>query len=410
MTSNPTVMRPAIDLFDNGIWAQAVPHEAFREMRATPGLLHSEATDRNQAFWSVVRMADVLSVSRRPEIFSSRPGPFAWPMQAEQTDLPMLISLDPPLHTRMRLLVNKGFTPRRVAGMETRIRDLVRQIVERAADAGEFDFVTQVAVELPLQVIAELVGVPEADRHQVFEWTEVTMSGDDPEYANSPEDTMAAMTSMYMYAEGMCEERRTHPRDDLISVLLEAELTRQDGTVDRLTQHEIDVFFLLLQNAGSETTRNLITHGTLALMEHPDQLALLAEDPERIPTAIEELLRYATPVHHFARRVTQEVEIAGQTITEGEMVIMWYPSANRDEAFFGPTADQLDLMRQPNEHVAFGAGGPHFCLGASLARLEARAIFDALVEIIPRMERTGPVERLRSNFVNGIKHMPVRLR
>lgn len=406
-----TMTQPhAVDLFDNGIWARAVPHDVFREMRATPGLVHSDATDRNQAFWSVVRMADVLSVSRRPEIFSSRPGPFAWPLQPDAPDMPLLISLDPPIHTRMRLLVNKGFTPRRVAGMEARIRALVKRIVEGAAAAGEFDFVNQVAVELPLQVIAELVGVPEADRHQVFEWTEVTMSGDDPEYVHTPEDQMAAMASMYMYAEGMCEERRSSPRDDLISVLLAAEMKREDGTVDRLTQHEIDVFFLLLQNAGSETTRNLITHGTLALMEHPDQHALLAADPERIPVAIEELLRYVTPVHHFARRVTQDVEIAGQQIAEGEMVIMWYPSANRDEAFFGPTADQLDLLRQPNEHVAFGAGGPHFCLGASLARLEARAIFDAIVELVPRLELTGPVERLRSNFVNGIKHMPVRLR
>jgi len=404
--------RTDVNLFDTGLWADGVPHEAFRELRAQPGLVLHPETDTSVAAWCLVRHADVIAASRRPETYSSRPSPFTMkPREGMQDggDLPMLINLDPPIHTKMRLLVNKGFTPRRVGALEQRIRAIVDDIVERASAAGSFDLVTDVAVELPLQVIAELVGVPAEDRHQVFSWTEQTMSGDDPEFANSPDEIMQALGSMYMYAEGLCEQRRAEPRDDLISVLLDAEITTDDGTRARLTQQEIDVFFLLLQNAGSETTRNLITGGTLALLEHPDQLALLQADPDRIPVAVEELLRWVTPVTHFARTLTQDDVIAGQEITAGEKVVLWYSSANRDEAAFRDP-DALDVTRQPNEHVSFGAGGPHFCLGASLARLEARAIFEALVPVIGRLELTGPPERLRSNFINGIKHMPVRLR
>ncbi len=257
----------------------------------------------------------------------------------------------------MRLLVNKGFTPRRVGALEQRIRAIVDDIIERASAAGSFDLVTDVAVELPLQVIAELVGVPAEDRHQVFSWTEQTMSGDDPEFANGPEEIMAALGSMYMYAEGLCEQRRAEPRDDLISVLLEAEITTDDGTKARLTQQEIDVFFLLLQNAGSETTRNLITGGTLALLEHPDQLAALQADPDGIPVAVEELLRWVTPVTHFARTLTHDDVIAGQAMQAGEKVVLWYSSANRDEATFADP-DVLDLARQPNEHVVVRRGRP----------------------------------------------------
>jgi cholest-4-en-3-one 26-monooxygenase len=403
--------RTDVNLFDNGLWADGVPHEAFRELRARPGLTFHPATDTSVAAWCLVRHADVIAASRRPETYSSRPTPFAFkPVEGhEPADLPMLINLDPPIHTKMRLLVNKGFTPRRVGALEGRIRAIVDDVVERASAKGTFDLVTDVAVELPLQVIAELVGVPAADRHQVFSWTEQMMSGDDPEFANSPADTQAAMTSMYMYAEGLCEQRRAEPRDDLISVLLDAEITTDDGAKAHLTQQEIDVFFLLLQNAGSETTRNLITGGTLALVEHPDQLALLQDDPDRIPVAVEELLRWVTPVTHFARTLTHDDVIAGQEVKAGEKVVLWYSSANRDEAAFAEP-DRLDVSRQPNEHVSFGAGGPHFCLGASLARLEARCIFEALVPLIPRLEPAGEPERLRSNFINGIKHMPMRLR
>jgi cholest-4-en-3-one 26-monooxygenase len=404
--------RTDVNLFDTGLWADSVPHDAFRELRERPGLTFHPETEGSVAAWCLVRHADVIAASRRPETYSSRPSPFAF-KRAEGApdagDLPMLINLDPPIHTKMRLLVNKGFTPRRVGALEQRIRAVVDDIIERASAAGTFDLVTDVAVELPLQVIAELVGVPAEDRHQVFSWTEQMMSGDDPEFANSLEDTQAAMASMYMYAEGLCEQRRAEPRDDLISVLLDAEITTDDGTKAHLTQQEIDVFFLLLQNAGSETTRNLITGGTLALLQHPDQLALLQADPDRIPAAVEELLRWVTPVTHFARTLTHDDVIAGQEIQAGEKVVLWYSSANRDEAAFA-NADRLDLTRQPNEHVAFGAGGPHFCLGASLARLEARCIFEALVPLIPRLEQVGEAERLRSNFINGIKHMPVRLR
>jgi len=253
-----------------------------------------------------------------------------------------------------------------------------------------------------LQVIAELLGIPQEDRRQVFAWTEAMMSGDDPEFENDEAAVMAALTDMYGYAEQLCAHRREAPRDDLMSSLLSAHI---DG--HGLEQFELNLFFLLLHNAGSETTRNLLTGGLLALLQHPDQLALLQEDPARLPTAIEELLRFITPVTHFARTVKADTVVAGQQVQAGERVVLWYTAANRDpEAFTDP--DVLDLSRDPNPHVAFGAGGPHFCLGAHLARLEAREMFAALLPYIPRLVQDGPVERLQSYFINGIKHMPLR--
>ena len=236
----------------------------------------------------------------------------------------------------------------------------------------------------------------------MFAWTERMMSGDDQELGNDPEATMAALGEMYGYAEQLCAARREQPGEDLMSVLLAAEI---DG--HRLEQFELDLFFLLLHNAGSETTRNLLTGGPLALMEHPDQHALLTEDRTRIPVAVEELLRWITPVTHFARTASEDTVVAGQQVRAGERVVLWYASANRDEAAFA-APDVLDITRAPNPHVAFGAGGPHFCLGAHLARLEAREMFAALLDDVPRLRPDGPVERLQSHFISGIKRMPLR--
>jgi cholest-4-en-3-one 26-monooxygenase len=228
------------------------------------------------------------------------------------------------------------------------------------------------------------------------------MSGDDAEFANSQEEIMAALGAMYGYAENLCTERRQEPGSDLMSALLSAEL---DG--EQLSQLDLNLFFLLLHNAGSETTRNLVTGGVIALLEHPDQLELLHSDPAKIPVAIEELLRWVTPVTHFARTVTREIEVAGQQVQPGEQVLLWYTSANRDEdAFDAP--DTLDVTRDPNPHVAFGSGGPHFCLGAHLARLEAICLFEALIDQLPNLAIAGPVERLQSHFINGVKHLPLR--
>src|SRR5205807_161192 len=215
------------------------------------------------------------------------------------------------------------------------------------------------------------------------------------------EDTTAAFVEMFAYANDLATEKRANPTDDIISVLLGAEV---EG--ERLTDLEFDVFFELLAVAGNETTRNLISHGMLALIEHPDQRARLLRDPSLLPGAVEEMLRFGTPVMHFRRTASRDTEIAGQPVAEGDKVVIWYVSANRDENVF-PDPHRFDVERSPNEHVAFGGGGPHFCLGANLARMEIRALFDAVLRRLPDMELAGPVERLRSNFINGIKHMPV---
>jgi cholest-4-en-3-one 26-monooxygenase len=389
-------------VFDSTAWVPGVPYAAFEELRRREHPTLLTGLDGRPS-WAIVRHADVVSASRNPEVFSNRPDPFTMSGSAsEEEALPLLISLDPPEHTRQRQLVNRGFTPRSVLRLDERVRRIVDQTISEVRERDRFDFVTDVAVELPLQVIAELLGIPPEDRRQVFAWTERMMTGDDPEFDNDEAATMAALTEMYGYAEQLCARRREEPGDDLMSSLLTA---HTDGR--SLEQFELNLFFLLLHNAGSETTRNLLTGGMLALLQHPDQLALLQDDPSCIPTAIEELLRFITPVTHFARRVTADTVIAGQQVRAGERVVLWYTAANRDpDAFTNP--DELDLTRDPNPHVAFGAGGPHFCLGAHLARLEAREMFAALLPLIPALTLDGPVERLQSFFINGIKHMPLR--
>jgi cholest-4-en-3-one 26-monooxygenase len=261
--------------------------------------------------------------------------------------------------------------------------------------------VRDVALWLPLHAIADLVGVPEEDRKQVFEWTELTFGFD---ASVTPEDRQDAMMSMFAYADAMCAERRDHPRDDLMSVLLHAEV---DG--EHLTELHLAMFFMLLQNAGSETTRNLITTGTLALLERPEQLRRLRADPELLPVAIEELLRHATPVMSFTRQATKDTEVGGQAIAEGDHVLMVYASANRDERAFD-RPDDIDITREPNDHVAFGAGGPHFCLGSHLARLEARLMFEAILTRFEGLElaaEPASLPRVNSNLIDGLAEMPV---
>jgi cholest-4-en-3-one 26-monooxygenase len=299
--------------------------------------------------------------------------------------------------------VNRGFTPRQISALEPHLRDIVVGLLDRAIEMGSFDLVHDLAVEVPLQVIAELVGVPHEDRHKVFAWTERMMSNDDDDQDAMHADAQVAIAEMFGYADQLIESRIGGDGSDLLSVLLRADV---DG--DALSQFEVDVFFMLLMNAGSETTRNLITGGTLALFEHPDQRALLAERPDLLPGAIEEMLRWVTPVMHFRRTAQEDLEIAGQPIAAGDKVVMWYTSANRDEAQF-PEADTFDVTRTPNEHVAFGAGGPHFCLGASLARLETRILFEEMLARMPTLAQAGDPVRLKSNFINGIKSLPVQV-
>jgi cholest-4-en-3-one 26-monooxygenase len=392
-------------LHDPATYETGFPHEYFRELRDRSPVSHHDHPGWERGYWAVVRHADVQRVSRDAQTFRNAPHPFlessADDDQAAGTNL-LLISLDAPEHLKMRKLINRGFTPKRVADLTDRIRARVDSIIDGLADQKQCDLVEDLALWLPLHVIADLVGVPEQDRRQVFEWTELTF-GFDP--AVTPSQRQEAALAMYAYADQMCAERQDEPRDDLMSVLLHAEV---DG--ERLTQMQLDLFFMLLQNAGSETTRNLITSGTVALLDHPDQLDLLRRDLSQLPVAIEELLRFVTPVMQFTRTANIDTEVGGQPIAAGDRVLMVYSSANRDERAFADP-DGVDITREPNDHVAFGAGGPHFCLGASLARLEARVMFESILTRLEGLEVDGDpatFPRVNSNLIDGYAHLPVR--
>lgn len=390
------------DLSERSLFAAGPPHELFRRFRDEQPVAFLPEPD-GPGYWGVFRYDDVVEVSRHPQRFTSAPAVFIQDPEDPTITQELLINQDPPRHTKLRKLVNRGFTPRQIGALEPHVRDIVVGLLDRASELGSFDLVHDLAVELPLQVIAEMVGVPHEERHQVFAWTERMMSNDDDDQAAMQADAQVAIGEMFAYADRLIATRVGGEGRDLLSVLLRADV---DG--EALTQFEVDVFFMLLMNAGSETTRNLITGGTLALFEHPDQRARLAADPGLLPSAIEEMLRWVTPVMHFRRTAQEDLELGGQSIAAGDKVVMWYTSANRDEAQF-PGADTFDIARAPNEHVSFGAGGPHFCLGASLARLEARILFEEMLTRLPTLEQAGEPVRLKSNFINGIKSLPVRV-
>jgi cholest-4-en-3-one 26-monooxygenase len=394
-----------VDLVDPDAYAAGVPHEAFALLRReAPVHLHPQPGAA--PFWAITRHRDVVAASRDWATFSSeRRGALLGepPEDALATQRLMMLNMDPPRHTKLRALVNKGFTPRTIAVLEEAVRRVCAEVIGAGAERGECDFVTEIAAELPLQVIAELLGIPQADRHQLFEWSNTLVGGDDPEWRGTPEDAQAAAMSMYAYANEMALERRASPRGDLVSALMEAEV---DG--EQLTEMEFDLFFMLLAVAGNETTRNLISGGMLALIEHRDQWRRLLADPSLLDSAVEEMLRWVTPVMQFQRTAQRDTEIGGVPIREGERVGLYYISANRDEAVF-EEPDRFDVGRTPNDHITFGGGGPHFCVGANLARLEIRVMFEELLRRAPDIELNGPPRKLRSSFLNGIKSMPVRL-
>jgi cholest-4-en-3-one 26-monooxygenase len=392
-----------VDLANLDTFVAGVPHDMFDTLRReAPLYFHPEAN--GSGFWCVVRYQDLEQISRDARVFSSEGGITLYETDEVglQQQRMMMLMMDPPRHTKQRLLVNKGFTPRMIGQLHDRIHQVAADIVDRIAERGECDFVVDVAAELPLQVIAEMMGVPQADRHKVFEWSNRLIGSEDPEYAVSAEDATGAAMELFSYANDLAAEKRAHPGDDIVSTLLAAEL---DG--ERLSDLEFDLFFELLAVAGNETTRNLISHGMLALAEHPDQRDLLLADPSLLPGAVDEMLRYASPVMYMRRTARADLEFNGQQIKEGDKVALWYIAANHDpEVFDDP--HRFDIRRSPNDYLAFGGGGPHFCLGSHLAKLEIRVMFEELLTRLPDVELNGPVQRLRSNFINGIKHMPVR--
>ena len=356
-------------------------------------------------FWALTRYDDIVEASRRPDLFCSGRG-------TNIPDLPIeiaeffgsMINMDDPKHARLRGIVQVGFTPRMVKQVEDSVRDKARALVDRALDEhrdGRCDFVQAFAAPLPLQIICDMMGIPPEDEAQIFTWTNVILGAGDPDYGGTFEALMQTSFEIYAYAQALGEDRLANPRDDITSSLMHAEL---DG--ERLSPHEFGSFFILLVVAGNETTRNAISHGMKALTDFPDQRRAWWDDFEAgARNAVEEIVRWATPVVHFRRTVTADTEIRGIPIKAGEKVVYWYNSANRDEdQFVDPFT--FDVKRYPNQHLGFGAGGPHFCLGASLARREIAVMFDEIRRRLPNLEVTGPPAMLQSYFIHGIKSMP----
>jgi methyl-branched lipid omega-hydroxylase len=363
---------------------------------------------KGPGFWAVVRHDDVMRVSRDPATFHSAPSVNIGDIPPEIAEwLGSMINMDAPRHTKFRMVVNRGFTPRQIAKIGEIIRVQARAIVDEVAPKGECDFVSEVAAALPLGIICDMLGIPRSDHARIFELTNSILGVGDPEYVSTFEELMAAGMELFQYGLDLAERRKADPQDDITSILMNAEVTDEDGT-HRLTASELGSFFLLLVVAGNETTRTAISHGLLALTRNPDQRRIWLDDLEGVtPTAAEEVVRWATPVIHFRRTATVDTEIAGQPIRAGEKVVMFYNSANRDEAHFADPY-RFDVRRDPNDHVGFGAGGPHFCLGANLARLEVRVMFEELLRRLPDIEVSGEPALLQSSFIHGIKRMPAR--
>jgi len=397
-----------IQLGSPEIWSRTDREGIFAKLRAErPVSFHEEPAfigfPKGPGFWSVVRHEDVQRVSRDSETFISGRGSNIGDLPIEMLEFfGSMINMDAPRHTKLRKLVNRGFTPRMVAALETSVRQQAGHIVETVAPKGACDFVEEIAAALPLKIICDMMGIPESDTRRMFELSNIILGVGDPEYGTTMDALMTAAVELSQYAQALGEERAAAPRDDITSVLMQADV---DG--DRLTTAEFASFFILLVVAGNETTRNAISHGMKALTDFPDQRRVWMDDFEGLaPTAIEEIVRWATPVIHFRRTLTRDVEIAGQKIPAGDKIVMWYNSANRDERAFDDPY-RFDVRREPNDHVGFGGGGAHFCLGANLARREIKVMFEELFRTLPDIHVVGEPDRLFSVFIHGIKRMRV---
>jgi cytochrome P450 len=388
-------------------WRDDIPGMFAKLLEERPVSWHTEpeieGLPRGTGFWSVVRYDDVQHVSRQPEVFLSGKGTNIPDFPPEVYEfLGSMINMDPPRHTRFRLIVNRGFTPHQVGSLEESVQQRARAIVDAIAEKGTCDFVTEVASALPLQIICDMMGIPESEYQWVFDKTNVVLGASDPEYGGDIMQAFLAAQELWSYAQELRADRMATPRDDITTKISQAEV---DG--HSLTPEEFGSFFVLLVVAGNETTRNAISHGMKALTDNPDQKKLWLADLDGVsPTAVEEVIRWSTPVVHFRRTcAATDAEVGDQKIKEGEKVVLWYSAANRDPRVFeDPYA--FDVRRDPNEHVGFGGGGPHFCLGAHLARREIRVMFEELLRRLPDIEVTGEPEYLQSNFIHGIKRMP----
>ncbi|MFD9727394.1 cytochrome P450 [Streptomyces sp. NPDC059072] len=397
-----------IDLLED-TWSREVPHEQFTRLRREDPVHWHEIPGPHEGFYAVTRHADVKAISRDAELWSTELGSFMVrdqsPESLESLRL-VLLGMDAPRHSRYRALVSAGFTPRVVRRLAVRIGERAAALVESAVTPGrDMDFVDEVAAWLPIQTICEMVGIPAGDERLIFDWSNRMAGAQDPELSAGRHDSDLAAAEIYAYCDALTAQRRAHPREDILSTLAHAEV---DG--DRLTQHEINMFFVLLCVAGNETTRNLLSHTVLALAGHPAARAELAASPQDEAlwnSATEEFLRWGGSIHNFRRTATRDTVLRGRPIAAGQKVVTYYTSANRDEDVF-EAPFTFDVRRTPNEHLAFGGGGPHFCLGAGLARAQIKALVRELLLRHPDFVLAGEVRRLRSDFINGIKHLPVR--
>ena len=394
---------PAVDLSDSRSYVAGVPHQYLAWLRKNDPV-HWQEEPTGPGFWAVTKYDDCVTVNRDFERFSSqRKGTMPFELtddEIAQQSL-MMLNMDPPLHTRYRRLVNKGFTPRMVRDLEESIHRTADRIIDSVCEKGEADFVTDISAELPLQVIAELLGVPHDDRHNMFNWSNRMVGSEDPEYGLTAEDALMAAMELYGYASELFGKKRIDPHGDLMSALTQVEV---EG--ERLSDMELELFFLLLTVAGNETTRNLMSGALHAFFQFPDQWKRLLADRSLVPSAAEEMLRFVTPVMNFRRTATCDLELRGTEVKEGDKIVFFHTSANRDEDLFSE-GDRFDVGRDPNPHIAFGGGGPHFCLGAHLARIEIRVMFEHLLDRLPDIHQNGDVQRLQSQFINGVKHLPV---
>jgi cholest-4-en-3-one 26-monooxygenase len=402
----------SIDIIDPDLYVQrGYPHDEWALLRSQAPVFHYERPEV-PSFWAVTRHADIIAVSRQPELFRS--GQYLFVTMEEPGAPPddavflrQLLNMNPPEHGAYRGVVNRRFTPRAVQKLAMQVDQVTAEVIQGIVGGTECDFVTEVAAKLPLAVIAEMFGIPRSDWQMMFRLSNSMIAPSDPEFAGTEsisETIERARMEFFEYFSQLIEDRRKAPRDDVASALANGQVNG-----DALPAFELLSYFALLIIAGNETTRNAISGGLYALINHPEQMALLKQNPSMmVKPAAEEILRWTSPVIQFSRIATSDTELHGRAIREGDIVAMFYPSANRDEEVF-EHANRFDLRREPNPHLAFGIG-EHYCLGANLARLELQAMFRQLAERIEAVEMAGPIERMRSNFVGGIKHMPIRYR
>jgi len=403
------------NLTDATLFAHGFPHRPFTALRSHEPVKWQAFPegfpgDHDNGFWVLSKHEDIQAASRNTELFSAFDGPQLSHQPAIAGS--MLVSMDGQDHVRQRRLISAGFTPRMIKRLERQIRRWAESIVDGALQRGKCDFVSEIAYPLPMNMIADMVGIPVEDRDWLFSLTNDFLQADTPGRRLSPETQLGLQVQMFEYAQKLGQKKRSNPEDDVWTILSTVEVETDDGGHTALSQIELDLFFLLLIVAGSETTRNAVSQGLLALLNHPDQLEQLRREPGTIPLSVEEILRWSSPVACFARRATQDTEIRGVPIAEGERVTMWYPSANRDEDVFDDPF-HFDIRRSPNPHVAFGGGGAHFCLGANLARQELTTLLEVLLERANHIELAGTPTYTPLGIFNPIMlfmdQLPVRL-